>query len=125
MSADEWMTWDEAAERLGIKVESVQRRARARRWGRMTGNDGRARVLIPPDVIPPDRAERREGVPPVILPDQSALTERAIRAEARADAAEVMLKEAREDRDRWRGMAERLSHRKPAGILSWIFGSRD
>lgn len=69
------MTYAEAAERLGIKPDSVKRRARSRRWPRRVGNDGAARVL----------------------------------------------KEARDDRDRWRAMAERLSHPEP-GIIARLLG---
>lgn len=118
MSDGEWMTWAEAAERLGVKPESVQRRARSRRWARHTGNDGRARVLVPHSAIPDHPAERpadsRDDVPPVIPPDHSAITERAIRAEARAEAAEARIADLEADRERWRGMAERLLEARAA-----------
>ena len=113
----EWMTWAEAADRLGIKPESVKRRARARRWARRTGNDGKASVKVPNDVLqdaPPD-------VRAAVLPDQSDVMERAIRAEARADAAEKMLENMTEERDRWRDMSERLSHPK-VGIITRLLG---
>lgn len=42
-----WMTYAEAAISLGIKPESVKRQARAKKWPRMLGNDGRALVKIP------------------------------------------------------------------------------
>lgn len=123
----EWLTYAEASERLGIKPESVKRRARSRKWPRRVGNDGAARVLVPSERLEDARAESREDAPAPVPPDTTTL-ERAIRAEARADAAEVMLKEARDDRDRWRGIAENLaSQPKPAevrGFWSRIFGAR-
>lgn len=105
----EWLTYAEASERLGIKPESVKRRARSRKWPRRVGNDGAARVLVPSERLEDTRTEGREDAPAPVPPDATTL-ERAIRAESRADAAEAMLKEARDDRDRWREMAERLSH---------------
>lgn len=87
-----WLTYDEAAERLGIKADSVRRRAAARKWPKRQGNDGKARVGIPPDVIP-------AGIP-AVTPDNSdeirtLRTERdAARAElARADAEITRLSE--------------------------------
>ena len=93
----EWLTYAEASERLGIKPESVKRRARSRKWPRRVGNDGAARVLVPFERLEDARTESREDASAQIPPDTETL-ERAIRAEARADAAEVMLKEARDDR---------------------------
>ena len=120
----EWLTYAEAGERLAIKPESVKRRARSRNWPRKVGNDGLARVLIPTDRLKDADTDDREGglaaVPAIAAPDAATL-ERAIRAEARADAAEAMLKEARDDRDRWREMAERLSHPEPS-IIARLLG---
>ena len=44
-----WMSYDEAAERLCILPASVKRQARARKWPRRIGNDGRAQVDVPAD----------------------------------------------------------------------------
>ena len=41
------MTYAEAAQLLGIKVESVMRRARNRKWHKELGNDGLARIAVP------------------------------------------------------------------------------
>ena len=120
----EWMTYAEAAARLGIKPESVKRRARSRKWPRRVGNDGAARVLVPRERLDGAGEDAPEAGLPAVLPPQApdaATLERAIRAEARADAAEMMLKEIRDDRDRWRAMAERLSHPEP-GIIARLLG---
>lgn len=103
-----WLTWLEAAERLGIKAESVQRRARARKWPRRPGNDGRARVLVPPEALPdnpPDnppesREEASPTLPPAVLPDESGLLERAVRAETRAEVLAQQVEDLRGERDR-------------------------
>lgn len=108
----EWLTYTEAADRLGIKPESVKRRARSRRWAKKTGNDGLARVLVPRERLDGAGTDSPEAGLPAVLPPQTpdtATLERAIRAEARADAAETLLAEVRADRDHWRAMSERLS----------------
>lgn len=123
----EWMTYAEAAARLGIKPESVKRRARSRKWPRRVGNDGAARVLVPRERLDGVGGDAPEAGLPAILPSQApdaATLERAIRAEARAEAAEALLGEIRADRDRWRQMAERLSHPesviRPLGLFDRI-----
>ncbi len=50
----EWLTYDEAAEYLGISAEAVRCRAKRQRWPRTRGNDGKARVQLSDDHL--DRA---------------------------------------------------------------------
>lgn len=52
MSGD-WLTYAEAAARLGIKPESVKKRAIRRGWPRQAGNDGLARIRLPDDLPAP------------------------------------------------------------------------
>jgi len=56
----EWLTYREAAERLGSNIEAVRQRAIRCRWPRILGNDKRARVQIPEGVTIPVR-EGNEG----------------------------------------------------------------
>src|SRR5271165_6398652 len=65
------LTYAELAEALKITPASANKLARRRRWPRLMGNDGRARVTVPdealvrqdsPQDMPPD-------VPPVSPPD--------------------------------------------------------
>ena len=61
----QWMTYGEAAVRLGVTPEAVRRRAFRSKWARQPGNDGRTRVRVPDDA-PVTRS-------PTALPDTPAL----------------------------------------------------
>jgi hypothetical protein len=61
----QWLSYEEAAVRLGCTPEAARRRAIRGKWARMPGNDGRTRVRVPDD-------RRPQGAPPV-RPDDSAL----------------------------------------------------
>ena len=50
--ASEWLTYKEAAARLGSTAEAIRYRAIRGRWPRMRANDGRAKVQIPDDPNP-------------------------------------------------------------------------
>jgi len=112
-----WLTYDKAAERLNIKPDSVRRRAAARKWARRLGNDGRARVRIPDDALPPDV---RGDVTPALPPDASAeLNEARVEiATLRAELAGVRdrLTDTQADRDRLAGLLEKSLKPRP-GLL--------
>jgi hypothetical protein len=108
-----FLTYDEAAARLGIKADSVRRRARARKWPRRIGNDGKTQVGIPADL--------GADAPPGLPPGAPADTETAeLRVENRM--LRERLDELRSDRDAWREQAERLSESRPIGIIGRILG---
>lgn len=124
-----FFTYDEAAKRLGIKPDSIRRRASARRWPKKMGNDGLARVGIPTTIIPDAIPE----ITPEITPDnysireELAKTKEALaRAEGYAEATASRLIDLAADRDAWKAQAERLaSEARPAvGVSIWsrIFG---
>jgi len=112
-----FLTYDDAASRLGIKPDSVRRRARARKWPRRTGNDGLVLVGVPNDLLAPDKTpDNPPGPPP------------GARADARLSELEVEVKllrsqieDLRTDRDAWRDQAQALADR--GSIWSRIFGS--
>lgn len=100
-----WMTYANAAEALGIKLDSVKRRARARKWPRRTMNDAAVQVLVPADALAEGRSDNpANSIPPTPPPDDGRIAV----AEARAEAAERRADETAQDRDRWRDMAEAL-----------------
>ena len=60
----EWLTYEQAAERLNVSPEAVRQKAIRGRWQRTIGNDKRALVRLPdgwPDAIrtPSERANKR------------------------------------------------------------------
>lgn len=101
------LTYAEAARIMGIKVESVMRRARNRKWHKELGNDGLARVAVPlavlPSESPPDHP--RDDLPghPTENPVQLAQIA-ALQTEVRM-LREVMV-DLRADRDAWRDVAQ-------------------
>ena len=106
------LTYADAAKLLGIKADSVARRARNRRWKRELGNDGFVRVGVPlsairldiPPDIPPD-------VSPDIPPDIRAFEAEHLARIAALEAEVRLLREnaqdLRQDRDAWRQLSER------------------
>ena len=111
------MTYGEAGRIMGIKPESVKRRARSKHWPKTIGNDGLARVRIPdlphtggnPEDIPEVES------PPDILPDppRDDIRERLAAAETEIRLLRERLADLGTDRDKWQAMAERLSHVEP------------
>jgi hypothetical protein len=78
-----WLTYAQAADRLGLSPEAVRHRARRSSWRTMPGNDGRTLVLVPDDIEPvrtPDRT-------PAQTPQHGADTEANDRASGRAERA--------------------------------------
>lgn len=56
-SDGQWVTYGELAKARNIERRAAVRLAQRRRWRRQAGNDGLARVLVPPDWLKPvDRA---------------------------------------------------------------------
>ena len=108
-----WMTYREAGDRLGIKTDSVRRRAASRKWERRPGNDGKTRVGIPAHVIPDNTREVTPDNPdtsPDITPDSISVELAEARAdvarlEGQADGLRQQIDDLREDRDRWHAVA--------------------
>jgi hypothetical protein len=50
-SAGEWFTYEQAGERLRVSPAAVRARALRGGWRRMSGNDGKARVLLTQDIV--------------------------------------------------------------------------
>ncbi len=50
-----WLSYEELGAALGIAAASAKRLALRRNWARKAGNDGRTRVAVPLDRLPPER----------------------------------------------------------------------
>jgi hypothetical protein len=108
------VTYDELSRIRGIGRESAVKLAQRKRWRRVPGNDGEARVCVPPEWLTAAK-EPTEGTSPEHSPQPSpdasraipaleaaisALTVRAERAEAAADRFTVELQQERARADR-------------------------
>lgn len=131
---DVWLTYDEAARRLGIKPDSVRRRATARKWAKKPGNDGRTLVLIPSSALPEQAMAIGTDIPPVIAtdippdipmihPEVSALREELASVKSALIGVQDRLKDAQADRDRLATLLEKALEPKD-GFWARIFGHR-
>jgi hypothetical protein len=102
-----WMTYADAAVRLGVSLEAARRRAIRGKWPRMPGNDGRTRVQVPDELHPlrtPDvRGTESEAVSEVVSALKSHIeTLKAdierLTAERQVDRDELALARAAADR---------------------------
>ena len=104
--SDTWLTYAEAAEKLGTSVEAVRQRAIRGRWQRTAGNDGKARIRLPDgERTPSERAPRTPVQPP---PSDRTDVERLVAAleahnetlkgELAGVRAELMTEKARADK---------------------------
>jgi chromosome segregation ATPase len=59
-SAGEWCTYEQAGERLRVSPAAVRARALRGGWRRMSGNDGKARVLLTQNVVRAAAEQPRE-----------------------------------------------------------------
>lgn len=105
-----WLTYDEAATRLGIKADSVRRRAASRKWPRRVGNDGLARIGIPATIIPdripdatPENPDKSDAIRIAVLETETAMLRER-------------LNEMRADRDRLAGLLEKALEPRPVQV---------
>jgi excisionase family DNA binding protein len=67
---DQWLTYAEAAEKLGVSKQAIRQKVIRGRWPRTRGNDGQARIQIPeqpyavrtPSVRGPDVATQQAQI---------------------------------------------------------------
>lgn len=142
VTGDIVLTYVELGERLNIKSASAKRLAQRRKWLRVLGNDGVARVRVPvdalprlvisiandvPDDVPNDVAgDDVGGASPSVIPELSSRVAHleglleGLRGELaaerrRADAAQARTRDIEGDRDAWRRQAQR-------SVWSRLFG---
>lgn len=105
-----WLTYDEAAAKLGIKSDSVRRRCASRKWPRRVGNDGLARIGIPATIIPdripdttPENPDNSDAIRIAVLETETAMLRER-------------LNEMRADRDRLAGLLEKALEPRPVQV---------
>lgn len=112
-----WFTYAEAAQRLGIKPDSVKKRAMRRHWPRTIGNDGKTRIQLPedsPETVPTDITRDITGD---VSPPADDTRERLAASEARAEVLAAQVQDLQRERDRLLGLLET----RPVGFLSRLF----
>lgn len=104
-----WLSYTEIARVRGIGRESAVKLAQRERWRRIRGNDGAARVLVPPEWLKPAREpsgeqppERSPALSHTVTLLEGALTtlrEQLERERTRADTAIALIDGFRAERD--------------------------
>lgn len=101
------MTYADAAQALGVKVDSIKRRARNRRWKREKGNDGLVRVGVPIEVLTLSEKDNPPDPPPDSTGDVLGLEKQVSALETEVKMLRERQDDLSADRDHWRAMAER------------------
>src|ERR671926_511658 len=111
--AEQWLSYAELGERLGVSADAARCRASRLRLRRQIGNDGKARVAVDLDEIelnPPKTPTRSSGGHPVMIAPDDHLDEGWL-----PDLKELLANaEATAERER----AERLQERERADRLA-------
>lgn len=102
--SNEYLTYRELADRLGIKLESARKTVLRKGWKRIQGNDGIARIVVPSTSLPSPKDD---------TPDASQIELLALQAENKH--LKEMLDATKQDRDRWHALAVRPWWRRLAG----------
>ncbi len=100
-----WLTYSEIAEALGIARESARQLVIRKHWGRRKGNDGRARIAVPKEVLPIPLAP--SDAPSVSTSHEIELRIHVAVLEAELKVLREVLEETKCDRNRWHEEAVR------------------
>ncbi len=111
--AEEWLTYSELGERLGVSAEAARQKAIRLRLRRQTANDGKAQVLVDVEDVKASstpRKPRDQADDDRSTPDEQPSDERALAAlEAHIATLKVMVSKAESlsERERERADGER------------------
>jgi hypothetical protein len=135
--AEEWLTYSELGERLGVSAEAARQKAIRLRLRRQTANDGKAQVLVDVEDVRASSTPRKpkdQASDDRLTPDELASDERALAA---LDAHIATLKEmvakaeamtererVRADEERGRAEAERTRADRLQSRLDTIMDER-
>lgn len=104
-------TYAELGERLGLSADGARTRAKRQGWQVVRGNDGRARVMVPPTELPeqiPTKPNQPAEQQPVTLERLAVLTARAQVAEQAVELWRSKAEQNGREAERERGAAEVL-----------------
>ena len=101
------MTYVEAAGVLGVKVDSVKRRARNRGWKRIKGNDGLVRIGVPVEILAVSESDDPPDPPPDNAGDVLRLEKQVSVLETEVRMLRERQDDLAQDRDQWRNMAQK------------------
>jgi hypothetical protein len=107
------MTYEQLADRLGVKYESARKTTQRRRWRKSRGNDGHTRVEVPLEELPP--IEEPVIPPPSYEEILSGLKEQNARLEAETMLLREMLMRADTTAEEHKAMVEHWR----AQMLKW------
>jgi len=114
MTDFEFMTYEDAAIRLGIAAASVKRQAARRKWPKRKGNNGRVTIGIPVARLSGDVPPMTVTPSPVHAQIAKLESELAV-MRVQLDASEHRASTAEADRDRWYAHATRPWWNRLAG----------
>ena len=124
MTDNVWMTYDEAAKAMGIKKESVQRRAALRKWPKRKGNGRKVQVGIPADAIPELHPENHGEIHPDINHDKmTEITAENAGLKAEVKQLNMRLDDAKADNAKLIDMMTEMTRPAPS-LWARIWGSR-
>ena len=135
--AEQWMTYAEVAEAMGVKVQAVQKRAKRNNWPKRIDNEtGKAKIQIDLDAL--DIRGRTPSVhtPPQVHPETPIDQKRLTELEVKLEAAEVRISDLQErigelkvdqqeKREIIEGLLEVLQDQSPPpskGLFGWLLG---
>lgn len=141
--AETWLSYDDIADRLRITPASARNLVRRKRWQRRPGNDGRARIAVPDDVLCAPTGGTTSGASmadiegaidaPQPMPpsnevhlalarlevEVAGLRELVSAERARAEAEARRADAAEADRDAWRALADRQAQAASTSSPWW------
>ena len=109
MSAEQWLTYQQAAKLFGVSSEAIRQRTRRLGWRSQRGNDGKTLVLVPADATVQPRVRlpvQTDSQPSVQTPVQPAEIE-ALSAAVNTLRDQLNKAQAMLEQDRRQHLAER------------------
>ena len=112
---NQWLTYAEAGERLGVSAEAARAKANRKHWRKQVSNDGLARIMLPVDLPvtarsrSPDHRPATSRSPAVRTADQGTneRTIKALQAHVELLTQQLQASELREGQGRAELEAER------------------